>query len=279
VAWRLRPLYLESAFGPLYITAIQPADGRVRGAVVCVPPFAEEMNKSRRMLALLGQRLALQGYVTVIPDLAGTGESWGDFGDARLARWQSDLRQCVGWIEEQGWAVHSVLGLRFGALLVTDVLTAAGGANHLVLWQPVLNGADFLGQFLRLRVAAAMMRQGGGESVASLRAELAAGHPVEVSGYELHPELVAAVDTLQLADGLQGMNAMPIGWFQLGATADLSPATTRAVQGLVASGLAVAAAGVPGESFWNSTETVVNEELLTATVTFITGAGTIGAFA
>jgi hypothetical protein len=47
-----------------------------------VPPFAEEMNKSRRMIAEVGRRLEGSGVGMLLVDLFGTGDSEGEFAQA-----------------------------------------------------------------------------------------------------------------------------------------------------------------------------------------------------
>ena len=59
--------------------------------VLVVPPFAEELNKCRRMLALTTRQLSMQGCDVLWPDLYGTGDSAGEFGDAVWADWVADL--------------------------------------------------------------------------------------------------------------------------------------------------------------------------------------------
>ena len=54
----------------------------VRGALVYVHPFAEEMNKARRMAALQARAMAAAGYAVLQIDLYGCGDS---AGDCRLA--------------------------------------------------------------------------------------------------------------------------------------------------------------------------------------------------
>jgi len=58
------------------------AQGAALGSVLYGHPFAEEMNKSRRMAGLQARALARAGYDVLQIDLRGCGGSSGDFGDA-----------------------------------------------------------------------------------------------------------------------------------------------------------------------------------------------------
>src|SRR5688500_5815022 len=81
-----------SASGPRLRCVAEPAGGTVRGVVLLLPPFAEEMNKSRRMCALLARGLAADGWRVVRIDLLGCGDSAGSLRDASWEQWCDDLR-------------------------------------------------------------------------------------------------------------------------------------------------------------------------------------------
>ena len=165
-----------------------------------VPPFAEEMNKSRRIIAFLGNRLAENGRGLVVPDLYGTGDSDGDFADTDCDAWFDDLRATENWARSKGWSIDSAVGIRLGgllALLYSEYRRAA--FCRIVLWQPSLDGKRTLEQFLRLRVAASMTA-GNTETVAQLKSRIAGGEIIEVAGYELSPRLAEQMETLNLPD-------------------------------------------------------------------------------
>src|SRR5688572_11677189 len=106
------------ARGPRLRCIAEPASSHVRGVVLLLPPFAEEMNKSRRMCALLAHGLAADGWRVVRIDLFGCGDSAGLLRDATWAQWCDDLRSeldrhlCAKAPSLWLW------GLRAGALFV-----------------------------------------------------------------------------------------------------------------------------------------------------------------
>jgi exosortase A-associated hydrolase 2 len=105
--------------------------------------------------------------------------------------------------------------LRLGALLALDY---ARNAPHpvaaIILWQPVLNGAAYLTQFLRLRMAGALVADAGAEQTGTraLRAALQGGEVLEIGGYDLAPPLAAALDALDPAELMAP--ACPVHWFE-----------------------------------------------------------------
>jgi exosortase A-associated hydrolase 2 len=234
-----------------------------RPQVILVPPFAEEMNKSRRMFTLLAQSLKSRGCGALIPDLYGTGDSEGDFGDARWEIWKQDLALVWRYLADQGASPISLLGLRLGALLAMQcVCDGLLPANRVVLWQPVVSGNAFMTQFLRLRIAANMAAKTQ-ETTQSLRERLAAGESLEVAGYTLAPELASAIDAASM-QALPPKNSLTVHWMEISAA--ISPASRRIIDGWRD---AVSETVVAGTPFWTTTEITVAPELIERTVALL----------
>jgi exosortase A-associated hydrolase 2 len=267
-------LFLPADGGQRYCL-YQPAGGRCRGALLYVAPFAEEMHKSRRMAALLAHALAQRGIATLRFDLDGCGDSSGDFADARWGAWHADVARALRWLEQRTGQRAGLLGLRLGALLAADYLAAeppGSAARQLILWQPVLDGATFLTQFLRLRAAGAMLgaKDGNANSTAALRTRLAAGEALEIGGYELAPALASAIDALKLAPLLRPQDT--VSWLDVGAPdRTLAPASAMVLDALRARGVQVALTPVDGTAFWASQEIATCPALLAATVALAPG--------
>lgn len=260
---RRQAFFLDTPRGALFCLATWPATPP-RGGLLQVPPFAEEMNKARRMTALAAQHFAAQGWLVLQVDLMGTGDSGGDFADATWIGWQEDVGQAGQWLETQLAAGESALprvprvlwGLRTGALLAAACSARPGtGWQHwpLLLWQPVLSGSQFLTQFLRLKMANEMLAEGDGRQVMKdLKAALAAGQSVEVAGYGLHPELASglAAATLDFNPG------QPVHVFELpGAErSEPTPALALAHQRWLEAGVVCQVETVAGAAFWSTQE-------------------------
>jgi exosortase A-associated hydrolase 2 len=201
-------------------------------------------------------------------DLQGSGDSEGDFADARWEHWKDDAAAAVAWLQARSGRPPGLWGLRLGALLALDVARTVPVAR-LLLWQPVLNGASFMTQFLRLRVAGGMLdaeQAGGGTK--ELRAHLQTGEALEVAGYMLAPQLAASIDALDA--GLMAP-ACPTDWIELVATAErpIPPAAQR-----VASVWTPPAQlhKIAGPAFWSTQEISESAELLAATCALFEGA-------
>jgi exosortase A-associated hydrolase 2 len=249
----------------IFVLAHRPASFDGRCVLVC-PPFAEEMNKARRMVTELAHRLTASGVAVVVPDLFGTGDSEGDFADASWSRWIEDLRATELWINGHGWRVELLLGIRLGCLLSAHYAQQrAAGPLRALFWQPMTDGSRALEQFLRIRVAASLMRDEK-ETVALLKQRLSGGAVVEVGGYGLSAALAEELARLRLVQLGSALTA--VHWFEVLRSADASvpgPAVT-AVEELRKHGVQVTLQTVVGEPFWASTEIVSVPELLSASV-------------
>ncbi len=264
--------FIESGSQRIFVLARRPAAPSGRAVLICAP-FAEEMNKSRRMLSETGRELASRGLATVLPDLRGTGDSSGEFGDADWDSWRADLKAAAEWSAVEGWPITALLGIRAGCILGAQLARDLPRAlARTVFWQPVTDGERHLMQFLRLRVAASMMG-GKGESAAALRARLAGGEPLEVSGYLLSPRLAEQVAALRLTD-VAGIALGHVHWMEVvrAAGSAIGADSQRAVDSLRAGGLSVDTCTVQSEPFWSSTEIVTVPELISRTVNALVAA-------
>ncbi|QGZ40568.1 exosortase A-associated hydrolase 2 [Pseudoduganella flava] len=270
-----QPFFLDGGAAARFCLYHAPAHapaGQCAGAWLYLHPFAEEMNKSRRMAALLARALAAQGHAVLQLDLYGCGDSAGDFGDARWETWRDDVLRGLQWLERQCGRRPGLWGLRLGALLALDV-AATVDVPALLLWQPITSGAQCLTQFLRLKVASQMLTDGAaGNGTAALRHALAAGEALEIAGYRLDPALAAAIDG---CDGTRlPAPACPVHWYEVAADSGrpLSPAAARVTDGWRAAGATVATHVVAGPQFWATQEIEECPALLDATLRHLAAA-------
>ncbi|MBL0209219.1 MAG: hydrolase 2, exosortase A system-associated [Propionivibrio sp.] len=244
-----------------------------RGAVVYVHPFAEEMNKSRRMAALQARALAAVGYGVLQIDLQGCGDSSGDFGDASWERWVEDVCLACNWLQQRSDAELWIWGLRAGGLLASAAASRIDRPSNLLLWQPVVSGKQFLQQFLRLKLAGEM--QGGDAKglMERLRGQLAQGQPVEIAGYRLSSGLASGLEQAEL---LPAGQTARIEWLELSARQDaeagLSPLASTRLEKWQAAGRSARGHAVGGPAFWQTVEISECPALLEASLMAMTEA-------
>jgi len=264
----MRPLFISGQAGPLFAVFYLPADASVNKAILHVPAFAEEMNKSRRMVALQARALAEQGYAVLVLDLFGTGDSGGDFGEATWQVWLQDLEAAMAWLIQQGAQTITLWGLRFGCLLALAAISKSRyPVKRLILWQPIVNGETFITQFLRLLVAASMLDNNARrESTAELKQRLLDGQAVEVAGYTLNPELVKPILGFR-AEQLSFQGIEEIAIFEVANSADsvVSASSSKLLEHVQKQTVKCEIHQVIGAAFWASQEITEAMDLLSMT--------------
>jgi uncharacterized protein len=266
--------FLEAPAGRrLFATLFEDSSAPKGRPVLFLPPFAEEMNRTRRMASLAARSLAADGHATLIVDATGTGDSSGDFAAATWARWCEDFEFAARWLAERAGEAPMLLAARSGALLVPPLLASgAVAADTLALWQPVTSGKQFFTQFLRLKLAAEMSAgadaaEAGGTKL--LRETLAAGESIEIAGYEINPELARGLEAASLgAVALGGVKRL--AWLESGASTNpaLLPVSVRLLESLKGGDMQIQSASFAEPPYWVTPETTIAPGVLAATREF-----------
>jgi pimeloyl-ACP methyl ester carboxylesterase len=120
-----------------------------RGIVFCYP-FGQEYMRSHRALRLLADTLARKGYHVFRFDYRGTGDSAGTLEGFSPNDWLDDIEAAVQELRDiAGLQSIGMLGLRLGALLAKAVAARRSDIEQLLLWDPIVSGADYLAELQR----------------------------------------------------------------------------------------------------------------------------------
>lgn len=261
------PFFLNADEGERFCLYHAPETGTPpRGAILYIHPFAEELNKSRRMVALQARAYAQQGFGVLQIDLFGCGDSSGELPQARWDTWLSDLTRAWQWLQARHTGPRYLWGLRLGALLALDFAKRVR-PDGVILWQPALSGRAYLNQFARLQSAARLFPNAP-----------AVEQSAEIAGYLMSPVLSATIGRLD-AEALAPR--CPVQWMELSPTpqgaaaeyasaagnhhATLQPASALLIDRWRQGGARVQAYPVHGETFWTASEIGIAPELLAAT--------------
>lgn len=168
-------------------------------AVLLCNPFGEEASRAHRMFRVLATQLERAGYAALRFDYSGTGDSLGDNQTVTVDAWVGDVAIAADRLRSASGAARlAVVGLRFGATLAT--LAGARGdlrLRHLVLWDPIVDGAAYIRELAQQHRA--YMREEIGDDWVD-RLELAAdGMPVEAIGTPIGQALGGEIAQIDLS--------------------------------------------------------------------------------
>lgn len=263
--------FLASPNGQRFCLYHRPQAGPLRGSVLYIHPLAEEMNRSRRMAALQSRALASAGYGVLQLDLLGCGDSSGDFGDAHWEAWLADVVHACAWLRGHAPGPLWLWGLRAACLLALQAAPRLEAPCHFLFWQPAWSGRTVLQQFLRLRLAGALLGSRATPDAAAtltqLRARLQQGQSVEVAGYTLASALAQGLERAVLAAPAPDPQRRRIEWFELSSLPQPRPSPMP--EALRAAwchpALQLVRHALPGVAFWHSAEVQEVPDLLSAT--------------
>jgi len=192
------PRFLESAVGRHFVLQVLPV-AEPRAHVVYIPPFGEEMNRCRALVAEQARAFARAGCACTLVDFTGTGDSDGELVDATLSDWYANLDTTLEFLASTSSVPITLWGLRLGSLLALDYARVTSRDIHqILLWQPVTNAKMYVTQVLRQRVASLMVKELPPETTKEIRQRLARGEIVEVAGYSLGGQLLDDLEAIDL---------------------------------------------------------------------------------
>jgi len=190
------PRMIAFHFGPAerpLFGLFHPAQGDAPDdrAVLLCNPFGQEAVRSHRFYRVLAERLARTGIATLRFDYHATGDSPGDDLAGEIPGWVADTRAALRELVARSGARRVIcVGARLGAVMAVRASTGLPELRRIVLWDPIVNGQDYL-ELLRVKHVEAL------ESSFSLAdpawREQLAGDPTaftdEAMGFAMSPAL------------------------------------------------------------------------------------------
>lgn len=254
--------FLKTERGHIYLACF----GELRGrhAWLYLPPFAEEMNLSRAIVARQSRAFVDQGQAVVCLDYLGTGDSELELDQVDLNDWLDNIAATLAWLQQQGVASIGLWGLRFGALMATTYLAERKDSgvqiDQLLMWKPVLDAKTMLGQFFRMRQVADSMR---GLPKVNWLERVRQGETVEVAGYPIAQTWLNSIIGLRMRDQVE--QSMPQTVWLEAASEKISPVVEKLSQQWPQCEIALRRC--EGAAFWQNPDCYDSPELIQQTLT------------
>lgn len=142
----MHPFYFGTSQKPLFGVYHPPHRGsdRHRGVVICYP-FGQEYMRGHRAFRQLGLMLSRTGFHVLRFDYYGTGDSGGNATEVTLSGWVHDVRAAADELMDMAeLPTVSLVGTRLGAAIGVEAAVTRSDIDAIVLWDPVVSGADYL---------------------------------------------------------------------------------------------------------------------------------------
>ena len=195
----MTPLYFGERSRRLFglYTPAHATGGRARGAVLCAPWGAEYL-RAHRSMAQLGKWLGEAGVHVLRFDYHGTGDSPGEESAQSLDDWVQDTLAAHELLAGDGELPVHWFGMGLGAVTaLRAALLARHPPRHLVLWEPVFKGSDYLDALIAgHKTELSMMFAQPWEQIAGSGKVAEPTLPGDVLGFELGERLVAELRAL-----------------------------------------------------------------------------------
>ena len=192
--------------GKIFTAIHSPKNGQKKCIIVLLNPIFEERSRSHRYLYNWSRYLAYHGYMVIRFDYIGQGDSDGDSDKLTLKGQLDTLAFVIEYVKKHLPSYKiGIHGLRWGAS-VAKLFTIQNPVDHLVLWEPILDGRDYLMKALRMNLATQLIiYKRVVEDRKALVGKLEAGQAVNIDGYHLSPDLWKQSDMIDLKESICNM--------------------------------------------------------------------------
>ena len=287
----LTPLFLEGENGSLFCLFGSKNDDKSSGVadqselfrkphnkrqnhiVLFLPPFGEELNLCRRFYSGVREQLTRHDFITVQPDLYGTGDSAGLLEEATWGIWQADLRCVIQHVAVLSGAGSepvelSILAVRAGCLMIPDVIricdddTPSLRLRNLVIVQPEHKGEDVLNRLFRARTISQQLAGDKSQSVQDLWELIERGDTVHAGGHSLSAQLCQSLRNQNIHGLLTSHAGIHRTWFDLSVKSAVNNETASAA-------MTWAVEGCTPTPFWQSYDLEPDVSLIEAVVSAV----------
>lgn len=146
----MNPIYFGTSAEPLFgVYHPSRAKGPATLGVVLCAPWGQEYMRTHRAYRQLATQLTRAGVHVFRFDYFGTGDSVGASDAGTPLRWIEDIRSAADELKDNaGIEQIGFVGLRLGATLAAAAADGRDDVKRLVLWDPVLDGGEYVTELL-----------------------------------------------------------------------------------------------------------------------------------
>ncbi|HYW04929.1 MAG TPA: alpha/beta hydrolase [Gammaproteobacteria bacterium] len=195
--------FLENRRGRRLFHVMTGKAGMREGWIFC-NPFLEEKVFTQPVYRHFARTLAARGEWVLRFDYEGDGDSEGELDGLDLAAWIDDVEDMAEIARNRlGIRMLRLFGLRLGGAIAVSA-AARVGARSVHTWHPVVKGGAYFLECLRYNLTTQLATHRRiVQDRGHLLAQLEAGQPVNILGYQVGPALAASVRGFDLVEAAQ----------------------------------------------------------------------------
>ena len=193
------PFFFELGDEKLFGFLHQPATSAI-GAIVMCHAFAEEKLWSHRVYVTFAREMASQGYGVLRFDMRGEGDSAREFEETSVETRVEDTLRAIDIAREKiGHHRVVLVGHRLGGSIAAAAAARdPGRVASVVVWDPIVDGADYFSTLLRSNMATQMATTGKVTRTRDALVEsIVQGEIIVADGYGLGAALYREMSALQ----------------------------------------------------------------------------------
>ena len=149
------PFFFESGANRLFGVLHTPDRSIANRGFVLIHPFGEEKLWSHRVFVNFAREAASRGFPVLRFDLAGHGDSDSHSELCSVDSYLADIEAAKLNFSQNFPQTKEItlLGLRLGATLAYLNAARFGDASSLILWEPIIDGARYMQELLRINLS------------------------------------------------------------------------------------------------------------------------------
>lgn len=210
------PLFFGDGRDNLYgVLHLPPDTPRETGVVFCTPFYTDTM-EAHGILVNLARYLAENRFPVLRFDYRGCGESDGEWSEYFISDYLEDIDTALELLRDRtGVQAAGLLGLRMGGTLALMKLAGRRPASFAVALEPIIRGARYMQDLLRLKTAEQLKDMRGVRTgMARLTEAILAGDEVVIGGFIITRKQYDTLMAIDLAEYAKAIT-MPAALFAL----------------------------------------------------------------
>ncbi len=127
----------------IFVNHSLPIKGRAQRAAILFYPFGQEYMRSHKAFRQLASLLIRKNFDVYRFDYPGTGDSSGFAEEGLFSDYVESGHALINFVKQESYEQVHLVGLRLGALVAAQCFSRHPELNHLVLWDPLVDGKAF----------------------------------------------------------------------------------------------------------------------------------------